>query len=87
MIKDDPRWFYLRGRFPLNMTEARLCWLEIVNHLAPENIAEDGDLDGEEQAHKLNDIFKDAELLFTEFECPSDIQSDGEPINQFKGNF
>jgi len=79
---DDPRWNYVRGAFPKTKAEARECWEQISCSLAPENIAEDGELSLREQVRKEREIHEDAHLLFRYFKCPRDITSDGE-IEQY----
>ena len=79
---DDPRWNYVRGPFPTNKEQARECWEQISQSLAPENIAEDGELSLREQERKEREIHEDARLLYKQFKCPRDITSDGE-IEQY----
>ncbi len=79
---DDPRWNYVRGAFPTNKEQARECWEQISQSLAPENIAEDGELSLREQDRKEREIHEDARLLYKQFKCPRDITSDGE-IEQY----
>ena len=71
---DDPRWEYVRGGFPTNKEQARDCWMSISCSLAPENLAEDGELPYHLQIQKRRDVLKDAKLLVKHgFKCPSDI--------------
>ena len=79
---DDPRWNYVRGQFPTNKEQARECWEQISWSLAPENIAEDGELSLREQERKEREIHEDARLLYQQFKCPRDITSDGD-IEQY----
>ena len=75
---DDPRWNYVKGAFPQNKAEARECWLDIRIGLADENLFEDGMLSLTEARRKERGIFKDANLLFTRFQCPKDIAQDSD---------
>ena len=71
---DDPRWEYVRGAFPTNKEQARVCWIDISCSLAPESLAEDGELPYHLQIQKRRDVLKDAKLLVKHgFKCPSDI--------------
>ena len=68
---DDPRWEYVRGGFPTNKEQARDCWMSISCSLAPENLAEDGELPYHLQIQKRRDVLKDAKLLVKHgFKCP-----------------
>ena len=75
---DDPRWNYLRGAFPKTKGEAYECWHDIRIGLADENLYEDGMLSSSEARRKERGIYKDANLLFTRFQCPKDIAQDSD---------
>ena len=75
---DDPRWNYIRGAFPKTKGEAYECWHDISCGLAEENLWEDGELSLKERNQKERGLYKDANLLFTRFQCPKDIAQDSD---------